>query len=370
METRIVKVGAGAPDEAVRRAVRTLRKGGLVAFPTETVYGVAAVATNASAMERLRELKSRPARPFSVHLGRSEDVRRYVRSVPADAQRLIEKAWPGPVTLLLPTGGRLADGRLNRRRGLYDALCREGLIGLRCPDVPVARAMLGELDEPVVAPSANLAGQPSPRTARQVIDALDGRIEMLIDAGPTRHGTDSTIVRFDADGWHVVRKGVYDARMIRGLLRRLVVFVCTGNTCRSPMAAGLARKALADRLGCRPGELEARGHEVLSAGLFAGEGQRASPEAVRGLGADISRHRSRRLTAELIRRADMVLCMTDQHVADARRMVPDAGEKIRRLDPADDVPDPVGLAGDGYVKAARRIAKAVADALDLDKGLK
>ncbi|MFB3892727.1 MAG: Sua5/YciO/YrdC/YwlC family protein [Phycisphaerae bacterium] len=376
METRVIKVRR--PSEAAAAAqdgARTLETDGIVGFATETVYGLAALATSAAAMERLRELKSRPARPFSVHIGRRDDIGRYVASIPPQARRLIAGAMPGPVTILLPVGGKLADAELQRRR-LYHVLCDNDVIGLRCPDEPVAAMMLAAVSDPVVAPSANMAGGPSPRTAQDVLDAFDGRIELLIDSGPTRHGKDSTIVSFapkdvggSALGWSVVRKGVYDERMIRRLMRRKILFVCSGNTCRSPIAAGIARKLLAKREGCDAADLKKNGIEVGSAGLYAMEGGRASPEAVDAagrMGADISRHRSRMLTSELINDADVVFCMTDFHVAQARRLAPSAAGKVRRLDDRGDISDPIGGGVGVYRKTAERIERAL-EAL-LDKG--
>jgi protein-tyrosine phosphatase len=296
-----------------------------------------------------------------VHVGSPEDVKRYVRRVPPAAERLIAKAWPGPVTVLLPTGGELADRKL-QRAGLHEVLCHEDRVGLRCPDTPVTRAILEAVEAPVVAPSANLAGKPSPRDADDVLASLDGRIDLLIDAGPTRHGRDSTIVRFDPDGWRVVRKGVYDERAVRRFVRQKILFVCTGNTCRSPIAAGLARKLLAERLGCDAADLHKADVEVLSAGAFASGGGKASPEAViaaKRFGADISRHRSGRLTAELIQDADVIFCMTDSHVAEVRRLVLSAAAKTRRLEESGNIADPIGGGPDVYRTVADRIHRAL-----------
>ena len=367
MGTRIIKVrGSRSVAAAAAAGVRALRKGKLVGFATETVYGIAALATIEEAVARLRELKSRPERPFSVHLGKPEHAGRYVAAMPETASRLIERAWPGPVTLVVPTGGELADARLRSHAGLHGRLCHDGLIGLRCPDEPVARAMLGRLVLPVVAPSANLAGEPSPRTPRQVLAALDGKIDLLIDSGPTRLGSDSTIVRCDARGWDVLREGACDAAAIERLMTRTFLFVCTGNTCRSAMADGLAKKVLAEREGCEAHELPGRGFSVLSAGVSAFDGGRATRDAVDAaaeLGADIRDHRSRQLTRQLIRQADVVFCMTDSHVAEAAYLAPDAGEKLRKLDPRGDVPDPIGGGPHVYRRTARQIEKALGAAL-------
>lgn len=370
MPTEVIKVDRGSVRDvadAAHRGASALKKGRLVGFATETVYGIAALATCDEALDRLRELKGRPTRPFSLHLGRPEDVRRYVRSLSDEAELIISRGWPGPVTLIVPAGGALADKRLRRRQGLYERLCCEDMIGLRCPDEPVAQAMLSGVSLPVVAPSANLAGRPSPRSAGEVLADLDGQIDLLIDSGHTRCGADSTIVRCDGSGWKILRAGVYDEAGIRRMLSRTYLFVCTGNTCRSPMAAGIARKVLAERLGCKVGDLARNGAKVLSAGTFAPDGIRAAATAIsagRLMGVDISRHRSRNLTRELIKEADVVFCMTDSHVSEARRIAPGEAHKIRRLDPQGDVPDPVGGDLDVYGAAAARIEKALLAALD------
>jgi len=363
MSTRVIEVQDSASvSRAAARGAKALRAGQLVGFATETVYGLAAMATSAEAMARLREIKARPNRPFSVHLGSPADAERYVRPLPEAARRLRDKAWPGPVTLLVPTGGHLADAKLRRRAGLGEGLCHEGVIGLRCPDEPVAQAMLSAVPLPVVAPSANLAGGASPRSARDVLAALDGQIDLLIDSGPCRHGADSTIVRCDGAAWHMVREGVLDAATIERLWRRTLLLVCTGNTCRSAMAEGLARVVLAERFGGADADLGAAGVEVLSAGVFACDGAPATGDAVAAvaeLDADIAGHRSRMLTRELIGQADLVLCMTDSHVAEVLRLAPRAGDKVRRLDDQGDVEDPIGGGLSVYRRTAKRLLKAI-----------
>ncbi len=341
---------------AAREAAQALRAGQLVGFATETVYGIAAIASQATAMERLREIKNRPSRPFSVHLGRPQDVERYVADIPTDARRLIRKAWPGPVTVVLPVGGRLADSDL-QKAGLYDVLCRDDLIGLRCPHEPLAEAMLSAVSEPVVAPSANPAGAPSPRNADDVRQSMNGQIDLLIDSGPCRYGKDSTIVSFASGQWALVREGVLGERSIRKLLHRTYLFVCTGNTCRSPMAAGLGAKLLAEKLGCAVSQLADRGVRTLSAGVFASGGAHATPEAIQAagrLGVDISAHRSRKLTKELIHSADVVFCMTRLHLVETLRLAGSASADIRMLCD-EDLPDPIGRGVGVYEQTARRI---------------
>jgi len=367
MKTRVIKVRSEQEvASAAAAGARALKAGKLVGFATETVYGLAAEAAIPQAMKRLRELKSRPARPFSVHVGRAEEAQRYVSSVPSRAARLMSRAWPGPVTLLLPTGGKLADGKL-QAAGLGDVLCWHGMIGLRCPEPAVARAMLSAVEMPVVAPSANPAGRKPPRDAEGVLKYLDGRIELLIDSGPTRYGKASTVVKFTDGHWRVVRPGALAAADIRRMIRRTIVFVCTGNTCRSAMAAGIAKTLLARREGMPPAKLARADFEVISAGLWAADGMAATPEAVRAaglVGADISAHRSRRLTKDLIKTADLIFCMTEDHVAAVCRMVPAAADKARRLDGRANIPDPIGGGINVYRRTAERIGRLIADCMD------
>lgn len=369
MSTRVIRVlNRKQATHAGREGASALKEGKLVGFPTETVYGVAACADNPKTMERLRELKSRPTRPFSVHLGSPADAGRYVRHMPAMAARLIERSWPGPLTLVVPTGGSLADERL-QKAGLHDVLCQDGLIGLRCPAEASATAMLSAVDSPVVAPSANLAGAPSPYDAADVLSAFGGRIDLLIDAGRTRFARDSTIIECRGDRWKVLREGVLDAAAIRELLYRRFLFVCTGNTCRSPMAAALAKKVLAERRGQPWPQLRRSGMSVLSAGLSAAEGNPVTQEAVDTLRenhVDIAHHRSRKLTPELIASSDMVFCMTDEQVDAARRLVPLAAGRIERLDPSGPIEDPIGGGPAEYRRAARQIEQALRARLEKD----
>jgi L-threonylcarbamoyladenylate synthase len=175
-----------ANEAAVAEAARWLRDGGLVAFPTETVYGLGADATNAGAIARLYEAKGRPAfNPLIAHVGNLEAARR-IAGFDAQAAQLAEAFWPGPLTLVLPRapGCAVAD------------LATAGLdtIAVRVPAHPVAQEILRAFGGPVVAPSANLSGHVSPTTAAHVRSDLAGRIDLIVDGGAVEVGVESTIV--------------------------------------------------------------------------------------------------------------------------------------------------------------------------------
>jgi L-threonylcarbamoyladenylate synthase len=197
-QPRVFVVNANQPDEsAIREAARVLREGGLVAFPTETVYGLAADATNPKAIERLNQVKGRPPeKPYSWHLAEEAQVRQFVQDVPAIAARLMQQFWPGPLTIVLPAK-------------------EQGTIGFRVPDHPVAQAFLRECRRPVVAPSANRSGFPPPTDGKEVLAALDGQCECLLDAGPTRLGRESTVVSVAHDRLTILREGAISAEEVR-----------------------------------------------------------------------------------------------------------------------------------------------------------
>src|SRR5258708_33319885 len=182
LKTQILPAG----EAAVAAAARALADGGLVAFPTETVYGLGADATNAAAIARLYQAKGRPAfNPLIAHVGDIGAARQIAR-FDAPALALAEAFWPGPLTLVLPKadGCAVAD------------LATAGLdtVAIRIPAHPVARAVLSRFGRPVAAPSANLSGHVSPTTAAHVASDLSGRIDLIIDGGAVAVGVESTIV--------------------------------------------------------------------------------------------------------------------------------------------------------------------------------
>lgn len=190
-------LGDQAPHSgAIEEAANILRAGGLVGFPTETVYGLGADATNPKAIERLNAVKGRPPeKPYSLHLHAPEQMRPYVASVPKVAAALIERFWPGPLTVVLP--GK--DGRT---------------VGFRLPDHPIARAFLKACAVPVVAPSANRSGSPPPTDAQEVLAALDGDFDCLLDGGPTRLGRESTVVEVVGGKLEIRREGAISKETI------------------------------------------------------------------------------------------------------------------------------------------------------------
>ena len=242
-------------------------------------------------MTKLRDLKANGHdQTFTVHLPYPGAAADYVDLSRPGLHRLIDKVFPGPVTLLVEAEEHAIQERL-KALGLSDhqrdRLYHGRTVGLRCPDHATTRRMLETVGQPVVAASANPLNGTPPRDADRAASELGGRVDYVLDGGPTRYAKPSTVVRLGerngATTFTVERDGVYDERYLRKLMRHTILLICSGNTCRSPMAEGLARQILAERRGITPEDLDAAGIKVVSAGTFAMPGSPASPEAIDAL---------------------------------------------------------------------------------------
>ena len=210
----VLEVDPVVPDAAsVRRAALVLRGGGLVAFPTETVYGLGAHALDPVAVGRIYAAKGRPRfNPLIVHIASAESVPEIAREWPADAALLAERFWPGPLTLVVP-----------KRTSVPDAITA-GLdtVAIRVPAHPVAIALLRASEIPVAAPSANRSTRVSPTTARHVVRSLGRSVDLVLDAGPTQVGIESTVVDVTGPVPVVLRPGVISLAMLADALGREV----------------------------------------------------------------------------------------------------------------------------------------------------
>jgi L-threonylcarbamoyladenylate synthase len=210
MQTVILK----CPPDDLEEAARILRRGGLVAFPTETVYGLGANALDEEAVAAIFHAKGRPAdNPLIVHLASVDDLPQVVASAPPEAAILARRFWPGPLTLVLP-----------RKEGV-PLITTGGLetVAVRVPDHPLALELISRSKVPVAGPSANLSGRPSPTTAAHVLEDLGGKVDVIIDGGPTGVGVESTVLDLTASPPVLLRPGGVTWEALEEVLGKVIL---------------------------------------------------------------------------------------------------------------------------------------------------
>ncbi len=210
METKLLSAG----PQAVEEAARLLRAGEIVGIPTETVYGLAADATNADAVKKIFEAKGRPQdNPLIVHISQMEELPGVVREIPPQAQLLAKAFWPGPLTIIM------------KKSAAIPAETCAGLdtVAVRMPSHPVAREIIRACGLPLAAPSANLSGLPSPTTAEHTFRDLDGRVPLIVDGGPCSVGLESTVITVAGDKPSLLRPGYITKEQLEAALGEEVV---------------------------------------------------------------------------------------------------------------------------------------------------
>jgi len=351
MRTELIRIDPSRIDERdLARAAEAFRGGDIVGFPTETVYGLGVRADDEDALRRLVALKGRPTgKPFAYHVPDVEAVHALVGTVPPVAAKLMRRYWPGPLTLVLP-------GRSEEK------------VGLRLPGHPVARAVLRLAGIPILGTSANRAGEPPALTGDDVLAAFPDGLAVVVDSGRSDLGEASTVVEVERDGWRVVRSGFIDDEAIRDAVTRRILIVCSGNTCRSPMAAALLHRLLAQRLAIEDRDVEGAGFLIESAGTAAipgGCASRPAVDAMRDWGIDLEDHEPRRLAREQVERAAIVLAMTREQVRQIREIAPDASAKVFLVDPrGENILDPFGATTETYRETARHLERLLVTWVD------
>jgi protein-tyrosine phosphatase len=333
------------PQAVLRRAVETLHQGRVVIFPTQTSYVLAASAVVPDGVRVLTQKRS-PTFPPTLAVRGEPDALTWAPGLSLVGRRLARRCWPGPVVLAV--AGVMPERLPEPVRTL---VCEDDGVRLWTPDHEALLETLFQLNEALVL--TGIEGGP-----QEFATQTGEQVEMIIADG-TPPGQAPTVVRLDSDAWTIAQPGDVTEEEIARQTNCLIVFVCTGNTCRSPMAEALFKKRLADRLGCAVDELPARGFSVLSAGLAAMMGAEAADDAievVRGYGADLTQHHSRPLSVELAAQADYLIGMTRGHVTMMSEYYPRLGAEPRLLSPSgEDIADPVGCPREVYEECARQI---------------
>ena len=233
MKTDIIKINPQAIDfDAIARAGEILKKGGLVAFPTETVYGLGGDATNPEASHKIYSAKGRPSdNPLIVHITNMKALEEMVEEVPQTAYALAERFWPGPLTMIFRKNDRIP----------YETTGGMDTVAVRMPSDPIAQALIDASTGYIAAPSANTSGRPSPTQAEHVAQDLSGKIDMIIDGGPVNIGLESTIVDLTEDVPMILRPGYITLEMLREVLGevRIDPGLIAADSERKPKAPGM-----------------------------------------------------------------------------------------------------------------------------------
>ena len=350
--TERIDLHDGDASHAFDRIVECLRGGGVVGLPGETTYFRAVVASGEdSAVQNPPDGET--AR--TVLVSSADEVAGVIPDLPTSAERLMRRAWPGPLIVTAPHDMLSFSGP-----GLSQTIAglpNEDGIRFKRTGHSVPRSVVEHLQTPLLA--IHSFAESSRTVSAAELTETPGQLDLVADAGDVRYPRAATHVVVNREDWTMSQEGVYSPTSLRRLSARLILFVCTGNTCRSPMAEGLFRHMLAERLGCSDAELVDRGYMVLSAGISAGGGMPASPatlQILRDRGIDLSEHASQPLTASLLDLADHVYTMTSAHREVIMRERPDASGRVSLLSrDGESIPDPIGGGLDEYRSCERAI---------------
>lgn len=343
MPTEVLHVlDHGALREELSRAGAVLRRGGLVAFPTETVYGIAVSAERPSSVERLYAIKGRSrSKPMTMMVADTVPVFARCPDLSPRAAGLMRRFWPGPLTLVLPDEN-------------------ERLTGFRLPAHPLARGLVREAGVPLFVPSANRSGQPPATTADGVLLQFPSELDLVIDGGPAEGGIESTVAQVVGDDLTILREGAIPEDRLLDPARTHILFASRCDTGRGPLAAAILRRRIAEHLGLQEGDLEAAGTIVSSAGTEAKKGKSVSLNVKRvarnrpGAPLAVDSHRSQRLTTALLETATRIFCMERSQREEILAFFPHRDREVLLVDPEGaDIADPAGQDLGEYERLAR-----------------
>ncbi len=342
----IVAVSLDSFDPALLDGPAEAIAGGkLVGMPTDTVYAVAANADRPAAMEKLCALCGRSTSdPPTLLVSSADDVAHFVEHVPPVAHRLMNRFWPGPLALVLARKGG-------------------GSVSLRNPACKIALAVIRKAAVPIAAPSASLPGRTPAMSATELGRLFGSELEFIIDGGILPATGLSTVVKCSKKGFSIVRTGAIAPSALEEAVARTILFVCLGNTCRSPMAVGLMKKALAGHLHVTEDMLVKTGYNVKSAGTSAAVGEPMSEHAktvLREKSCGTGAHASQPVSPLLVNESDYMFVMNESQRTAILSMAPQAAGRVELLDrEGQAIEDPFGSSLEDYRRAADRMLKSM-----------
>ncbi len=363
MLARVVQLQKNGFDSTlVSSAVEALRRGALVVLPTETVYGIAVRADDAVAVEHLMAAKNRSEKnPFTLAFAGVDRILPYVPHMSVTAERLARRCFPGPITIVMTADfPESAIYRLPETVRHY--VMPEDSIGVRVPRHDFTLAVLREADFPIALTSANLSGQVDSTSALDVARAIGDKVDLIFDDGDSILKKASTVLQFgrNSNVFKILRYGAVSCDQLERFAQPMILFVCTGNTCRSPMAEVIAKDILARKRGVSLERFEQEtGIHIYSAGTCATDFSPASSEArhaMQAQGLDLSAHISHPVTGKLLDYADRIYTMTPTHRLQILSAMPEIAHKVFTLAHAvGGISDPYGCSFEVYETCARQI---------------
>lgn len=335
--------GSEEQQDLTHRAAQALSEGGLIGLPTESSYVLAGLANSEQAVDRLNQLRQSTTTLLSRSVDEAFD---FLPDLSRTGRKLARRCWPGPV--ILNAESSAASG------GLVESLSQQTreLLGRDRVSVTVSsEPTVAEINRLLPAPLIAIVPD-SPASEAGSLNGFSDGARFIVDLGEVRFPDGPTAVNLTGEEFSILREGIVSSQSVRRMTAEVILFVCTGNTCRSPMAEALFRQMLANKIGCTPDELPDHGFFVSSAGIAASYGSPAAPESatlVASRGANLDNHESQPLTERLLNHADIVYTMTRGHRSAIINRRPEVAERVRVLaSDGSDIPDPIGCGMDEY----------------------
>lgn len=300
-------------SNAINKVIKCLSEGGIAVLPTETVYGMAARWDNKKSISRLLDIRQSPAdKNLTIAIGSISQLSKYVKVCAPSTKRIIEKFMPGPITVVFD----------------YENT------GIRFPDNEFTRKVLSECNFPIVLPSANTSGKEPKTRGEDVIKEFSEKVDIIVDAGITKYKTSSTVIRSGYGILKELRNGIISFDEIRKTARMTIAFVCTGNTCRSPLAEIFTKSLLAQKYEVPIKDLAEFGYNIISCGTATWDGLPASNFAVESANRynlDLTNHKAMQINLQIIKESDRIFCMSEEHISYILKLFPDSIIKLMKL---------------------------------------